>query len=316
MNKASLFICALLLLAAAGCDGGSMQVSLDARPGDAVLTVTDFAGRQVAFREWPNNIIALTNGETDIIYALGGQLVGRPSSSTPLADSSAEQVTQIGSIHEVDLEQITLLRPDVVLGSDPMNTKDIPVLEGIGSKVILTSANSVDEIKRQITLFGQLLRKEERAAAINKQIEAEVMEYSKLAVADKPRALLIYGAPGTFMAALPNSLSGNILELAGGFNIAADYPRLQSYPQYAQMNTERIVEANPQAVFIMTHGKPEEVKQSFVKEMQTNPAWNNIDAVKQNKVEVLPSDLFGTNPGTRIVDALAFMHDKLAAVRH
>lgn len=317
MNKASLFICALLLLAVTGCGGGAAKEATEEQE-NAVVTVTDFAGREVAFRQWPDNIVALTSGETDIIYALGGKLAGRPSSAVPPVNPEALKAMQIGSAHEVDLEQITLLRPDVVLGSNPMNTKDIPVLEGIGSKVILTSANSVDEIKRQITLFGTLLQKEERADELNRRIEERIAQYAVNTAAEggKPRALLIYGAPGTFMAALPNSLSGNILELAGGYNIAEDYPRLQSYPQYAQLNAERIVEANPQLIFIMTHGNPEVVKESFFAEMRSNPAWSSIEAVKQNKVEVLPSELFGTSPGTRVIEALDIMHSKLEAARN
>jgi iron complex transport system substrate-binding protein len=41
--------------------------------------------------------------------------------------------------------------------------------------------------------------------------------------------------------------------------------------------------------------------------MESNPSWNGIDAVINNKVEVLPSDLFGTNPGTRVTEAIDLM---------
>ncbi|WP_027091537.1 ABC transporter substrate-binding protein [Cohnella thermotolerans] len=301
---------ACLLVVLAGCGGSAHQRA----HGAAALTVTDFAGREVRFAEKPIRIVALSNGETNIIYALGGELVGRPASTTPLADEAAERVTQIGTAHEVDLEKIALLHPDVVLGNDPMNVKDIPMLEGIGAKVVLTSANSIDEIKRQIALFGQLLGREEKAVELVGGIEAEEGRLSAASAESGPRALLVYGAPGTFMAALPSSLGGDILEAAGGYNIASDFPRLQSYPQYAQLNAERIVEADPQVIFIMTHGSPEEVEDSFRKEMQNNAAWKGVQAVKNGRVEVLPSDLFGSSPGSRIVEALRLMRDKLASV--
>jgi len=311
MKKMPCFALAVLLLSATGCSGSALR-SASGEDG-AVLALTDFAGRQVYFQEYPKKIVALSNGETDIVYALGGELVGRPASTVPLANKEAEQVATIGTAHEVDLEQISLLRADVVLGNNPMNAKDIPVIEGIGSKIILTSANSVDEIKRQITLFGELLGQEDKAGELLRRIDVKIAELAGNPLAGNPRALLVYGAPGTFMAALPDSLSGNILELAGGVNIASDYPRLQSYPQYAQMNSERIVEADPQAIFIMTHGDPELVRDSFTKEMRTNSAWNSIAAVKNNRVEVLPAELFGTNPGSRIIEALAYMREKLEA---
>lgn len=315
MKKGLLICCAAFVLSLTACSVGAGGSGQGANQQHALIQIEDFANRKIAFDQVPQNIVALSNGETDIIYALGGELVGRPTSTTPLATKAAEQVEQIGSAHEVDLEKITLLRADVVLGNNPMNTKDVPILEGVGTKVILTSANSVNEIEKQIELFGQLLQKEERASELVQEIEKKLKEYDTEPGGTKPRALLVYGAPGTYMAALPNSLSGNILELAGGTNIASDYPSLQSYPQYAQLNSERIVEANPQLILIMTHGNPDEVKKGFLKEMQSNPAWSSLEAVKQNKVEVLPSDLFGSNPGTRIMESLDYLHEKLEGLK-
>lgn len=277
-----------------------------------LFPISDFSKRTLAFQKIPQHIVALSNGDLDIIYALGGTAVGRPNSNGPSVVPAAENVQQIGSTHEVDLEKITMLKPDVVLGNYPMNEKDIPAIEGVGSQLLLTGANSVQDIQSQITLFGQLLQKQAGAVKLNQQIDQQVVKLQKeTASTSKPKVLLVYGAPATYMAALPNSLGGNILEVAGGSNIAADFPGLQNFPQYAQLNTERIVQADPDYIFIMTHGNTEEVKAAFIKEMQENAAWNGIRAVQNNQVEVLPSDLFGTNPGTRVTKALDLMHQKL-----
>jgi len=227
---------------------------------------------------------------------------------------AAKAVREVGTTHEADLEQIAFVKPQAVLAHNVMNASDITMLESLGANVILTSGNSIADIKRQITIFGAMLQKEERAQELVAAIEAKLTELSqKASAASAAPALLVYGAPGTFMAALPNSLSGNILELAGGTNIAASFPALQNYPQYAQLNAERIVEANPQHIFIMTHGDPESVKASFLKEMESSPAWNSIDAVKNGKISILPAELFGSNPGTRIIESLDMMHELLQA---
>lgn len=322
MKSYMLWSSAVLLLAVTGCSNGApttdhkpTSASVSATSGttsSAAIQVTDFSKRTLAFQKVPQHIVALSNGDLDIIYALGGTAVGRPNSNGPVVVPAAENVQQIGSTHEVDLEKITMLKPDVVLGNYPMNEKDIPAIEGVGSQPLLTSANSVQDIQTQITLFGQLLQKQAGAVKLNQQIDQQVTKLQKeTASASKPKVLLVYGAPATYMAALPNSLSGNILEGAGGSNIAADFPGLQNFPQYAQLNTERIIQADPDYIFIMTHGNTEDVKAAFIKEMQENAAWNGIRAVKNNQVEVLPSDLFGTNPGTRVTKALDLMHQKL-----
>ncbi|WP_028552560.1 ABC transporter substrate-binding protein [Paenibacillus sp. UNC451MF] len=311
----------IVLLALTGC-GSQAVTTPDPSNGNAVtsaasssVTIKDFADRNVTFSSVPQKIAALGNGEMDIVYALGGTLVGRPTATGPTPIKALNDVVQIGSTHGIELEKLALVSPDAVLGTNPMNTKDIPAVEALGTKMVLTSANSIDDIKKQIQMFGQMIHKEDKAAELVDSVDKKVQEINKQQRAQKPRVLLVYGAPGTYMAALNNSLSGSILTTAGGENIAADYPKLDSYPQYALLNSEKIMKSNPQFVFIMSHGSPDKVKEGFMKEMQQNAAWNSLDAVINQHVEVLPADLFGTNPGTRIVDALDYMNKLLQTVK-
>ncbi|RKJ16157.1 ABC transporter substrate-binding protein, partial [Butyricicoccus sp. 1XD8-22] len=46
---------------------------------------------------------------------------------------------------------------------------------------------------------------------------------------------------------------------------------------------------------------------SFIKEMKKNAGWKDLDAVKNERFIILPSDLFGTNPGTRVTESLEFL---------
>ncbi|SDZ23914.1 iron complex transport system substrate-binding protein [Evansella caseinilytica] len=311
----------IFISAVAGCGDSAISVdnseykenavnNLEERSEDA-LVIHDFAGRQIDLPTAPTNIVALSNGDVDIIYALGGEVVGRPTSSSEIHVDAANEVEQIGTVHEIDLEKMTYVKPDVVLGNNPMSTKDIPIIESLGAQMVLTSANSIQEIKEQIQLYGQLLQKEEAAAALIIAIDEKLAGLEKQRAGRTPKVLLVYGAPGTYMAALPTSLSGDILEKAGGINIAADFPGLENYPQYAQLNGERIIEADPEYILLITHGNSESVKEGFIKEMKQNGAWNNLDAVINDRIEILPSDLFGSNPGTRVTEALDFLHDLL-----
>lgn len=299
----------ILMMITVGCSSDSVQSEDEKETNGGTISITDFSDRTIDFDQTPEKVVSLGNGETDIIYALGEDVVGRPTGD-PVIDESKDAL-EVGSTHSVDLEKITSLEPDIVLGNHPMNTNDVQAIESIGSEMILTSADSVDDIKSQVTLLGDLFDKGEKSDEIIHRIDEKIDQIEADLPDEKPRVLLVYCAPGTNMAALPNSLSGDILELAGGENIASDYPSLDAYPQYAQLNTERIIESNPQFILLMSHGNPEEVKDSFIEDMSNTAGWNELDAVKQDNFIILPADLFGTNPGTKVVDALDYLHELL-----
>ncbi|MDM5299885.1 ABC transporter substrate-binding protein [Bacillus pumilus] len=295
-----------LMLFLGGC---SQSATVDKESKQGALNVKDFAGRTLSFHESPQRIVALSTGEMSIIYALGGEVVGRPSAQLPDSLQKAESIQVIGTTHQYDVELITSLRPDVVLGNEQLNSKDISTIEGIGSQLLLTSANSVKDIQHQITLFGEMLGKQQKAKALNDQINQRQKQVHH--PKGKVRTLVVYGAPGTYMAALPNSLSGNLLDIAGGVNIAEDEPALEAFPQYAQINAEKVIEADPDLILLMTHSNPEDVKAGFMSEMKQNAAWHDVSAVRNGHVHILPSDLFGTNPGADVIKAIDVLEKKL-----
>lgn len=313
-SRLMLLILLAIVLVLGGCSSNIGATANQNDENDAAnanqYSVTDFNGRTISLKQVPDRIAALSIGETNIIYSLGGTLVGRPTTEVPLQWEAAYEAREIGTTHEVDLEQIAFVKPQVVLAHNIMNEKDASKLESIGAKVVLTSGNSVEDIKRQISIFGELLQKQQKAAELTAEIDAKIAELANQSKQSVP-ALTVYGAPGTFMAALPSSLAGDLLTLAGGNNIAASYPQLASYPQYASLDMERIVESNPEAIFIMTHADPHDVRDSFIREMESSNAWSSIAAVKNGRIEVLPAELFGSNPGTRVTESLDYMYNAL-----
>ncbi len=303
-----LLILALMLMGGAGCGA----TKADSDKGEGLIVIVDFAERKVSFDQPPERIVALGNGEVDIIYALGGKVVGRPATEQQILIEAAYEAEEIGSVHTVDLEKIASLKPDVVLGNYPLNINDVQLLEGIGTRVILTHANSIDDIRKQIRLFGDMLEQADKADRLLDDLhKALTVQLTDKKFVNQQKALLVYGAPGTYLAALPNSLAGNILEEAGGINVAAQFSSLQNFPQYAQLNSERIVQSEPDVILIMTHGSTEEVKEGFLREMEGNPAWNSMTAVKMGRIYVLPAELFGTNPGTRVVESVHLLQELL-----
>lgn len=278
--------------------------------GKEKIEITDLSGRKVTFDKVPESFATLSMGDMDIIHALGGKVVGRPDTKLTLPEE-LKKAKVIGNAHQPNFEQIASLKPDVLVANNGFQ-KNVPTVEGQGTKVIISSANSVQDIQKNIELYGTAMKKEDKAKELNQKINNQMKKYEKKS---DVKALLVYGAPGTYLAALPTSLSGDILEKTGGKNIASDFPEMKEYPQYAQLSVERIIEANPDVIYLITHGDPTSVKKAFEGEMMKNEAWKNLDAVKQNRVVILPPNLFGSNPGTKVTEAMDFMYKSIQDVR-
>nr|WP_250620878.1 ABC transporter substrate-binding protein [Bacillus subtilis] len=77
------------------------------------------------------------------------------------------------------------------------------------------------------------------------------------------------------------------------------------------INAEKVIEADPDLILLMTHSNPEDVKAGFMSEMKQNAAWHDVSAVKHGHVEILPSDLFGTNPGADVMKAIDELEKRL-----
>ncbi|MCG7409103.1 ABC transporter substrate-binding protein [Paenibacillus sp. ACRRX] len=284
----------------------SLSTAAVAAPTTTVskITVTDFAGRSITFDKPVKSVVTLAAGDAQIVAALGGNLVGRPKTSNTKLPKAVLDAAVIGSAHTPNYELITALKPELIIGSKSLNVKDVKALEATGAKVFLTNSESVNEIKESVLKIGQLLGKSERAKATAQAMDVKLQLAGKINKDNPKKALIVYGAPGTLLAAMPDSLPGDLLTRAGGKNVASDFPKMEKMSGYAQLSAERVIASNPDVVFLITHGDPEAVKKAFDAEISKNASWSSLTAVKKDHIVILPSHLFGTNPGTKIFDSL------------
>ncbi|MFC4809645.1 ABC transporter substrate-binding protein [Paenibacillus sp. GCM10023250] len=275
------------------------------------LTVTTSSG-PVTLKKKPSRIATLTSSDTEIIYALGGSVVGRPTALGAVNPPQAASVPEIGSTHGILFEKLAAVKPDLVIASPALQAQKATI-QALGTQVIFNSHNTYADIQASVRLYGKILGKETKAGQLIEGMDAKVSGLVKPAAA--PTTLIVYGAPGSFVVALPTSYPGNFLELAGGKNAAAGFPKMDGMPQYAELSLERIVAANPDLILLITHGDAAEVKASFKKQFESNPAWKSLGAVKNDRFDVLPSDLFAANPGLRAPEAISMINKILLEVK-
>ncbi|QHW33083.1 ABC transporter substrate-binding protein [Paenibacillus rhizovicinus] len=277
----------------------------------STLTVNTSTG-PFTLKKKPKRIVTLSSSDTEIIYALGSTVVGRSTALGAVSPAAAASAPEVGSTHGIEFEKLASVKPDLVIASPALQSSKATI-EKLGAQVMFNSHNTFTEIQASVRLYGKVLGQEAKAEQLIKKMNADVSSLKKPSTA--PKTLIVYGAPGSFVVALPTSYPGNFLELAGGKNVASNFKAMDSMPQYADLSLERIIAANPDLILFITHGDAAEVKASFKKQFETNPAWKSLSAVKNDRFEVLPSDLFAANPGLRAPQAIQAINKLLLQVK-
>jgi iron complex transport system substrate-binding protein len=121
---------------------------------------------------------------------------------------------------------------------------------------------------------------------------------------EAPRVMIIFGTAESFQMARENSYPGNLVKMLNGKNITDGLNLGQNQAPYITFSIEQVIEFNPQVILRISHGNPQEVNKIFNQEFSSNPVWQSIDAVKNDRVYDLSNDLFFANPGLKIIDAL------------
>lgn len=260
--------------------------------------------KTVAIGNGEEVVVATSVAVTEILDALGVKVSGVPSTVYELPESTKGAV-EVGNPMSPDLEIIKSLNPTMVvsvdtLGSDYMN---LFTENNIPSEFI--SLESLDGLKEAITNLGEKFDKNEEAKALLEEIESKELEVKEKAESlENPEVLVLFAAPGSTMIATSKSYIGSLVELVGGKNIVED-----NSASFTTYNKEDLAMLNPEKILVMVHALPEETKAALEKEMASDSAWQNINAVKEGNVIYLDSEYFGMSANLKVIEGLEILSD-------
>ena len=273
----------ICLIAIGGLFLGFRSHEGDTNNISSTRVVTDSTGREVTIPTHPKRVVLLNASHL---------IVGKPTSEA-LSDEVKEgtkNIEQIGVIHNPSVETILKLQPDLVIGVNvPFHQQLIPTLEKANIPVLIKSLDTYEDVISTLGFYGELTGEEEIAQAKIKEIEAD---YS-------------------FSMATSKSFTGDLLKCLGGNNIADNVDSVAKDSGYIPLGMEYIATQDPEVIFVVTHGDVDAVKNSIDENLGQNPLWQDISAVKNNRVYVLPYQLFAVNPGTNIAKAINILADDL-----
>jgi iron complex transport system substrate-binding protein len=164
---------------------------------------------------------------------------------------------------------------------------------------------TMDDMFVDLLNLGRIFGVEDQAEALVAGYRRKLTEITgKIETAARPVRVFVYdsGEEKPFTAGrygIPTAM----IEAAGGVNVMDDVEK-----SWTEVSWEPVIDRNPEVVVIVNYGEvTAEQKIGF---MKNNPAFRNIDAVKNDRFVVL--DYIEATPGPRNIDAI----EKLAKRFH
>ena len=304
-------ILAIVLIAGAGVMLGMRGQPDSTTAQGAKRVVTDSLARQVEIPTKPRRVVILNASHLDVFCAAGGAdiVVGKPTSKA-LSDkviAATANAKEIGVIHSPDVEAILNLQPDLIIGINvPFHQQLIPIMQKAGVPVLIESLDTYEQVQRMLSFYGELTGKADVAEKSLAEIDKQYQQGLALAKGKSaPKNLIVWGTTDSFSMATSTSFIGNLVFRLGGGNIADAAESAAQNSGFIPLSMEFIAERNPEVIFIVTHGGAEMTQEKVLANLDKNNVWNGIAAVKNNRVYLLPYQIFAVNPGTRVGEALA-----------
>lgn len=258
------------------------------------VTVKDATNKTIKIFKEPRRIISLNPSATEILYALDAKenIIG-VTRFCPFPEL-LEEKENIGTILDPDAEKIISLKSDLVFATVEGNRKtSVDSLRAAGAKVIvLDNIHSFDDIYKRIYMMGNVLFKRRESGRLILKMKRRIERIKRKVKKKKPLTVFLQLGAKPIVTANKDTIINNIIELAGGENIAKDASF--RYPKYSR---EAVIAGNPDAIIIVLMGKFGE------KALKTWRAYKSINAVRNDKICIVDPNLI-CHMGPRLVDGV------------
>ena len=302
MKRVCVFILLIALLLC-GCNSrAEMQPTPEADSFGA--TFVDDLGRTVTVRD-PQRVACLLGSFAQVWQLAGGQVIATADDAwDDLHLDLPEDCVNLGNTKELSLELLLSAQPDFVLASSNtrQNVEWKETLEAAGITVAYFDVADFRDYRNLLELATSITGREDlyelHGLAVDSQIQL-VLERSR-GRGTAPKVLCMRASAS--MVTVKNSqdnVLGEMLHSLGCKNIAdSDSSLLEN------LSIEKILEEDPDFIFIVQRGDDEAGMKAFVENMmQENPAWQQLTAVREGKLFFMDKNLYNLKPNHRWAEA-------------
>lgn len=283
----------------------SEPVKEEAVEEEIALVLTDANGREVVFEELPQRTVSLYASFTDLWLEAGGNLVGTVDSAN-LPEAAAE-IPKLGK-GTPNVEDLLTYEPDFVILSAGRNAHQelADVLEQSGIQFMYIDYNNFEEMMETYQSFCLLNDRMDLYESKGKEMETQIASIMA-GQNDQSFTYLLLFATSKSVTTKDDNIASEIIDAMGGKNIAQDGAVADE--ESKQFSMEKILERNPDYIFVQTMGSVEKAEARLEADVISNPAWQGLTAVQEERYLYLPKDLFLYKPNMKYPDAYQYLAD-------
>lgn len=291
------------VLALAGC----AQRADDDSGGEAgagfPVTIEPSGAPAVTLDERPERIVSLVPSVTETLYEVGAgeQVVAVDEMSTHPSEAPRTEMSGI----DPDPQQLASHEPDLVIVGSDAEGKLASALQKTGvPTLVLPAPKTLQDAYAQFALVGEATGHAGEGRRLADETEQTITDLADSAP-DKDLSYYHEVDP-TYYTITSATFLGEVYELFGLRNIA-DQGDPNAMGGYPQLSAEKIVEANPDLVFLADTKCCGQNADTVAK----RPGWDTMTAVEKDRVHPLDDDI-ASRWSPRLVEFVRVVADAVA----
>ncbi len=268
------------------------------------VVFTDARGKKVTIKKNPQRVVCLHNSFLDIWDSCGGKVIGRVEESEEKPVEKAMSAEVVGAAGAPSLEKVLALEPDLVIVTNgfKVQAEMVPVLEQNNIQVISLANDYLEDYYKTVRLFTGITEREDLYEKHTNEVKKGVNAIIKKAPKDKNyKVLIVFATAKNITVRNSQSMVGEMLKDLNTINISDSEINSANATTFSM---EKIIQEDPDFIFVQTMGSDKEkIMERLKQDVENNPAWASLTAVKEGRYVVLPKDLYLYKPNARYAEA-------------
>tara|TARA_B110000438_G_scaffold147602_1_gene142168 strand:- start:47 stop:607 length:561 start_codon:yes stop_codon:yes gene_type:complete len=160
--------------------------------------------------------------------------------------------------------------------------------------------HNLNEIVESVTRLGKILQKEKKASEIVDSLQKRIQNIQNFQNKIKPKILAIEWIEPFFTA---GHWVPEMIEHAGGINLIS-----KTGEHSRRMDMIEVENSNPDIIILMPCGfDTTRTISEYNTILKNNPAWNCLNAVKNNQIFAVDANSFFSKPSIRTIEGLEIL---------